>query len=180
MILTTRRKKVFSRCWIFCLIVVLLTVSYLSLPSLHSGSVQAANQGFVSSVGTKLYLNGQEYQFTGVNAFNLATYPGFNAGCGGYVADLDAFFSKLRPNSAVRLWAFQGAAVVNPSTKQVEWAGLDRVVNAAQKNGMKLILVLGNQDGNCDDGHYKDKTWYTDGYTKAFNDLGNGLTPLPF
>jgi hypothetical protein len=64
----------------------------------------AGGAGFVTAQGTKLYLNGQQYQFTGVNAFNLATYPGYNAGCGGPVNDLDAFFSKLRPNSIIRLW----------------------------------------------------------------------------
>lgn len=157
----------------------LLTCSII-IGSTFLSSAKAAGEGFVSANGTKLYLNGQEYQFTGVNAFNLATYPGFNAGCGGYVQDLDAFFSALRPNAAVRLWAFQGAAATNVTSKQLDWAGLDRVVNAAQKNGKKLILVLGNQDGHCDDGHYKDKTWYQTGYKQSFNDLGNGLTPMPY
>jgi hypothetical protein len=164
---------------VFRLIGVLLFFLVL-IQNLAVSKVEAASKGFVSSSGTKLYLNGQEYQFTGVNAFNLATYPGFNAGCGGYVEDLDAYFSKLRPNSVVRFWAFQGAAATNVTTKKLDWSSLDRVVNAAQKNGMKLIPVLGNQDGHCDDGHYKDKAWYSGGFNQSFNDLGNGLTPMPY
>ena len=157
----------------FALIMILITSGFLVKQA-------DADSSFVTAAGTKLYLHGQEYQFTGVNAFNLATFPGYNAGCGGYVENLDNFFSVLRLNSAVRLWAFQGAAAINPGTKKLDWAGLDRVVNAASKNGVKLILVLGNQDGNCDDGHYKDKAWYLGGYKQAYNDSGNGLTPLPY
>lgn len=135
---------------------------------------------YITASGTQLFLNGQPFQFTGVNAFNLGTYPGGNAGCGSYVADLDAFFSQLRTNSPVRMWAFQGTITTNPTTKQLDWTGLDRVVNAAQKNGKKLILVLGDQAGHCDDGHWKDKAWYQGGYKQVTNDYGNGLTPLPY
>jgi mannan endo-1,4-beta-mannosidase len=134
---------------------------------------------YISANGTKLYLNGEPYQFTGVNAFNLGSYVG-NAGCGGQVNDFDAFFSQLRPNSTVRMWAFQGSITTNVTTKQTDWTGLDRAVAAAHKYGNKLILVLGNQAGTCDDGHWKDKSWYEGGYKQAFNDSGNGLTPLPY
>lgn len=142
--------------------------------------VYADADQYVTAEGTKLYLNGEEFQFTGVNAFNLATYPGVNAGCGHYVENLDTFFNELRPNSVVRLWAFQGTGATHTVTKKLDWAGIDRVVNAAERNGKKLILVLGNQDGHCDDGHYKDRNWYEGEYTKAFNTTGNGLTPLPY
>jgi len=137
------------------------------------------NTPFVSAQGTNLYLNGSLYQFTGINAFNLGTYTG-NAGCGAEESNLDTIFSRLRPNSMVRVWAFQGSITTNPVTKKLDWTGLDRVVNAAQKDGDKLILVLGDQAGNCDDGHWRDTAWYAGGYTKAFNDYGNGLTPIPY
>lgn len=135
---------------------------------------------YVSAQGTSLYLHDQRYQFTGINAFNLGTYPGVNAGCGSFVSDVDAFFSNLRPNAAVRMWAFQGTIATNTTTKKLDWTGLDRVVNAAAKNGKKLILVLGDQSGHCDDGHWKDKAWYQGAYKQAVNDYGNGLTPLPY
>lgn len=178
---TAHKGKSHSGFFSKCILVSLFIFIFLAILNTYVTKTSAVSEpGFVTASGTKLYLNGEEYQFTGVNAYNLATYPGFNAGCGGYVADLDLFFSKLRPNSAVRLWAFQGGAATNPTTKKLDWAALDRVVNAAQKNGMKLILVLGNQDGNCDDGHYKDKSWYESGFKQVFNPLGNGLTPLPY
>lgn len=180
MLTSALNRKFLSSCFSVFLIITSLILSSLILQTPKVDQALAANSEFVSAQGTKLYLNGQQYQFTGVNAFNLATYPGFNAGCGGYVENLDNFFSKLRPNSVVRFWAFQGAAATNVKTKKLDWAGLDRVVNAAQKNGKKLILVLGNQDGHCDDGHYKDISWYQGGFEQSFNDIDNGLTPLSY
>jgi len=137
------------------------------------------NSPFVSAQGTNLYLNGSLYQFTGINAFNLGTYTG-NVGCGIEESNLNTVFSHLRPNSMVRVWAFQGSITTNPVTKKTDWTGLDRVINTAQKDGDKLILVLGDQAGNCDDGHWRDTAWYAGGYTKAINDYGNGLTPIPY
>jgi hypothetical protein len=142
--------------------------------------LKPATGSFITGKGQKLFLDGKEYTFTGVNAFNLATLPGSNAGCGGYVEDIDAYLSRLRPNSVVRLWASQGGMATNVTTKQLDWAGLDRVVAAAERNHVKLILVLGEQAGNCDDGHWRDRAWYMGGYRLAYNDLGNGLTPLPY
>lgn len=156
---------------------------FLILSALYSPvkkTLAEISNDYVKASGTKLSLHGQEYQFTGVNAFNLGTYPGANAGCGGYVENLDAFFAQLRPNSIVRMWAFQGTITTNVTTKRLDWTGLDRVVNAAEKNGKKLILVLGDQSGHCDDGHFKDKAWYEGGYKQSYNDLGNGLTPLSY
>src|SRR5476651_883296 len=80
----------------------------------------------------------------------------------------------------VRAWAFQGSITTNTTTKQTDWTGLDRVVAAAQKDGIKLILVLGDQAGTCDDSHWKDLSWYQGGYKQAFDDNGRGLTPLSF
>lgn len=171
--------------------VVFLTSVLFAIVSVHlSGTVSQASpekvyasypvSPFVKASGRELYLNGEKYQFTGVNAYNLGTYPGANAGCGSYVDNVDTFFSKLRPNSVIRMWAFQGATSTNVTTKQTDWTGLDRIVNAAERNGMKLILVLGEQSGHCDDGHYKDIAWYSGGYKEVTNDYGNGLTPLPY
>lgn len=148
------------------------------IPIFFPNTGTLVNTQYVSANGTNLYVNGGLYQFTGVNAFNLGTNPGTNAGCGGPITDLDNFFSKLRPNSTVRMWAFQGSITTNTTTQQTDWTGLDRVVTAAQKDGIKLILTLSSQSGTCDDGHWKDKSWYAGGYAQPFN--SNGLTPLTY
>jgi hypothetical protein len=134
----------------------------------------------VTRDGETLHLHGAPYRFVGINAYSLATWWGVNSGCGDQVDDLDGFFQQLRPNSMVRLWAWQGALAVNRASKQLDWTGLDRVVAAAERNTQKLILSLGSQSGTCDDGHWKDKAWYDGGYRQVHNDYGNGLTPLSY
>ncbi|MBL7513167.1 cellulase family glycosylhydrolase [Frankia nepalensis] len=118
--------------------------------------------GIVRAAGTSLKLNGQTYRFTGVNAYELATYWDVNAGCGGQVNDLDAFFGSLRPNSMVRTWAFQDLAT-NKHTGKRDWTGIDRVVKAAERHGQRLILTIGNHWADCDQPK-KGKEWYEDGY----------------
>ena len=138
------------------------------------------NTPYVSAYGTKLYVNGQQFKFTGANAYGLAGDPGSNVGCGGATANMDTFLAKLLPNSVVRLWAFQGSMATNPKTKKTDWTGLDKVVAAAAKNKIKLILVLGDQSGTCDDGHWRDPNWYSNDFKQVTNEYKNGLTPLPY
>ncbi len=149
------------------------------MPNLLSDTNDIPSIPFISAHGRQLYLNGEPYQFTGINAYSVGSFSG-NAGCGGQEDDLDALFSQLRPNSIVRMWAFQGSITTNVKTKQIDWTGLDRVIDAADRNGVKLLLVLTDQSGTCDDGHWKDKEWYRSGYKRAVNDLKNGLTPLAY
>ncbi|MEP7167092.1 MAG: cellulase family glycosylhydrolase [Candidatus Woesebacteria bacterium] len=163
---------------------LLLTQRFISAKKnevMPSPSVQGiVNTPYISANGTKLYVNGEQYQFTGVNAFHLGSLSGTNAGCGGEEKDLTKFFSTLRLNSVVRTWAFQGGIATNVQTKQTDWSGLDRVVQAASQSGIKLILTLGEQAGTCDDGRWKDRSWYESGFAQIQSDLKNGLTPLSY
>jgi mannan endo-1,4-beta-mannosidase len=121
-----------------------------------------------------------------VNAYEIGTEWGTNAGCGPMQTDaqLDQLFSSLPPNSLVRFWAFQGTIATNYTTHQLDWAPLDRVFAAAAEYGQRLIPVLAGQGGGCDNGHWQDPTWYTGGYRTVFNDAattdGRGLTQLSY
>jgi mannan endo-1,4-beta-mannosidase len=135
----------------------------------------------ITRSGSTLMLHGHAYRFTGVNAYELGTLWTTNAGCGNQLsnAQLDAFFAGLRPDSVVRFWAFQ-AQGVNRTTKRLDFTGLDRVFRAAERRGQRVLPVLGNQDGSCDDGHWKDKAWYAGGYAKRYNDDRRGLNAVPY
>jgi len=134
--------------------------------------------------GTKLTLGGQPYKFVGVNAYEMGTDWGHNAGCGGMFTDaqLDQFFSGLRPNSLVRFWAFQGTIGTNPTTDQPDWSGLDRVFDAAAQYHQRLIVVLTDQGGACDSYQWQDPAWYNGGFKVVSNDptYTHGLTPLSY
>jgi mannan endo-1,4-beta-mannosidase len=131
---------------------------------------------FVQRNGTQLLLHGKPYRVVGVNAYELATQWGVNPGCGAMLDDaaLDAFFTSLPPGSMVRVWGFQGSMGTNIHTHARDWGPLDRVVQAASRHGDRLLVSLGNQAGDCDDGHWKDSAWYRGGYRNLYP--GDGYT----
>ena len=131
-------------------------------------------------------LDGQVYRFIGVNAYELATDWGVNAGCGAMLDDeaLDSFFASLPADSLVRIWAWQGTIATNFKTHVLDWRPLDRVMNAAATHHQRVILSLAGQGGDCDNFHWQDPSWYGGGYNQVFNDPsstdGRGLTPLSY
>lgn len=128
-------------------------------------SAHAAVNGFVYAQGTKLYLNGGEYKFTGVNAYHLTTDYTINYGCGetNSQTDVDNFFASLRPNSMVRVWAFQQIGW-DKNTNSLDFALIDRVVKSAEAHNQKLILTLGDQWGPGCGEVRKTEAWYGGGY----------------
>src|SRR5205085_12291741 len=92
--------------------------------------------------------------------------------------DIDALFSTLRPNSIIRIWAWQGSMATNPKTQKPDYAGIDRVLDSAKKHKQKIIMSLGTQSGDCDGGKWKDLNWYDHGYKDTNNPTG--LTPLSY
>src|SRR3954452_1551634 len=160
-----------------------LLAAWAVLLALGVGGADAAppDQNVITRSGATLMLHGQAYRFTGVNAYELATYWSVNAGCGAQLSDseLDAFFAGLRPDSVVRFWAFQALAV-NKSSRTLDFTGIDRVFAAAERRGQRLLPVLGNQSGTCDDGHWKDAAWFGGGYGGTYDDSGRGLQVMPY
>jgi hypothetical protein len=125
----------------------------------------AAPEG-LSVSGTELELGGRPYHDVGLDAFELATQWGVNAGCGGMLTDtaLNSFFAGLPSRSLVRIWAFQGGLATNIHTGQLDWAPLDRVFAAATAHHDLLVVSLTDQAGTCDDQLFKQLSWYRGGY----------------
>lgn len=129
--------------------------------------------GFVTRCGDQLCLGGKVWTFTGVNAYEAATDWGVNYGCGtmpGWQggADLATLFSSLRPGDVVRFWAFQALAT-NYTTKQLDWAPIDNVINTAAEYGIKVIPALTDQSGICDDNYWHDTAWYAGGFDNVYD-----------
>ncbi|MGO9583668.1 MAG: beta-mannosidase [Acidimicrobiales bacterium] len=135
--------------------------------------------GVITASGRQLELDGQPYNFVGVNAYELATDWGVNYGCGPMLTDaqLDAFFASLRPNSLVRFWAFEGSMAINIQTGQIDWAPLDRVFAAASAYHQRLIVSLTDQGGACDGNEWYDPTWYLGGFRSPRVDVENPVGP---
>jgi mannan endo-1,4-beta-mannosidase len=133
-----------------------------------------------------LTLGGRPYEFVGVNAYEIGTMWGTNAGCGPMETDaqLDQLFSTLPPDSLVRFWAFEATIAIDQSTRLLDWAPLDRVFAAAARYHQRLVPVLAGQGSGCDGGHWQDVSWYDGGFQTVFDDPsttdGRGLTPLSY
>ncbi len=166
-------------------VAILLVAGGLAFASTTAGAATSSS-GDIGSSGGHLVLDGQPYRFLGVNAYELATDWGANAGCGAMVGEeqLNAFFASLRPNSLVRIWAFQGSMATNVKTHQLDWGPLDRVFTAAAAHGQRLIVSLTDQGGTCDNDHWQDLSWYDGGFMDVVNAPSNtdgkGLTPLSY
>jgi hypothetical protein len=102
-------------------------------------------------------------------------------------AQLDRFFDGLPPNALVRTWAWQGTMTTHHRTGERDWGPLDRVVAAAERHGVLLVLSATSQSGGCDDDHWKDPSWYRsgfrsqwpgDGYTRTASSFDTYLTEL--
>jgi hypothetical protein len=119
------------------------------------------------------YLGG-DFRFTGVDAYELNTDWSFNEGCGTDVSigQIDQLFSSLGPGTTVRVWFFQQFAIQQYGGPW-DWAAMDRLVEAADHYGVHLIATLGNQDGTCDDGVWKDPSWYTTGWKTVDKNWGD-------
>jgi len=137
----------------------------------------AALSGFLARCGNGLCLDGKPYRFAGFNAYSMATQWATNIGCGSQVDDLDGYFSALRPASLTRVAAEQQQAI-DPTSHQLSFTALDRLVAAAQRHGQKLSLTLGNEWAGCDDGIQKDLAWYAGGYRQVRN--STGFYPLSY
>lgn len=133
----------------------------------------------VTSLGTKLLLNGNKHVFTGVNAYELGTWWDVNPGCGSQVDNLDQLFSSLPPHSLVRFWAFQSLAV-NKHTHTWDFTALDRVFKAAAAHGDYLIATLSDQAGTCDGDYFHNDAWYKGGYKTLHESDGEGRNITSF
>ncbi|KAH7029052.1 cellulase [Microdochium trichocladiopsis] len=119
--------------------------------------------GFVTASGTKFQLDGEDFYFAGSNAYYLPFLQ--NA------TDVDAGLAaaKAAGLSVIRTWGFNDKnRTYNPSgkpqygaegggptdivfqwfesdgTTTIDLSGFDKVVNAAEKHGIKLLIALTN------------------------------------
>ncbi len=150
------------------LLATIATVATVVVAPVMAAPASAATQGVLGVSGTTFTVNGVPAEITGYDAYSLGTQSGVNAGCGGNfnANQLAAFFKAVPAGSLVRFDAFQGAIGTQVSTDQITWAPLDRIFTAAAAAHVWLIPVLANEYGGCDDGQYKDLSWFQGGYTQ--------------
>jgi len=120
--------------------------------------------GFVGVSGRQLELDGTAVPFVGVNAPEAASSDATGSWFCGAPIDVAALFASLAPHALVRVWFTQQAATDRNGERR--WDGLDRVVHAAEASPQqpKLVVSLGTQSGDCDDGAWHGSAWYAGGW----------------
>jgi mannan endo-1,4-beta-mannosidase len=159
--------------------VLLVAVCLFPLLPITPAKAQV-DPGFVTVQGTQFRLGGEQFRFVGFNLFDAAATESYKCASWDRFSDseLDAAIKYMRDHggaSVLRFWAFQ--KYTNGGT---DWSGIDRVINIAKANGIKVIPVLENGQSHCTGQatakyNYEGDTWYTDGYKEPF-----GTDPLSY
>ena len=143
---------------------LVLAVACGLLAACGSGA-RPAPPGFLSVDGTSLRLDGEPIVLRGINVYNAAS----TGQCWYDMRDelpraLDTLRTRAGAN-VIRVWFFESLAT---SEGRRDWAAFDRVLATARAHGLKVVPVLTDQWGACEDGRYKDVTWYEQGYRSAY------------
>jgi endo-1,4-beta-mannosidase len=141
-----------------------------ALPSVAShGDIPTSSGGFVTRAGRTLFVDGEEFRFTGLNIYNA------NSRTCGQVVDLDQALDELGPGKRViRPWFFQGLATTSEVMR--DWSRFDATLATAEEHGAKVIPTLANQWPDCEQGYgFKTKAWYEDAYASV--DDPDGTVP---
>ena len=116
-------------------------------------------------------LGGAHFRFTGLNIYN-ANSTGtcwYDMASGSTLSDsLTAIGSG---KEAMRAWFFQSLATSNGDR---DWTAFDHTLAVARSHGVKVIVTLGNQWGDCETSGYRTDQWYAGGYL-ARRDPGMSL-----
>ncbi len=117
--------------------------------------------GFVTRNGSRLLLAGVPYRFAGSNIYNANSIDNcwYTLGSGG---GLDSSLTAIGSGQKVfRAWFFQSLATKNGVRN---WSAFDHTLAVAKAHGQRVIVTLGNQWGDCEDGVYKSESWYQSAY----------------
>ncbi len=162
-----RRRSLFAL--VLVPIIVLLGARFTQASDAEA-SLPSNLTGIVHSSDGQLSLSGRPFQAVGFNDYRLT------ASDGGYVCDsgygalsdgqLGDLLDRARAAGAtvIRTWFFQSSWDPNGDGSG-DWAPFDRVVSAAAERGLRVVPVLANQWGDCENGAAdKDLAFYQSGY----------------
>lgn len=132
---------------------------------------QAGADWTIRRDGARLTKNGHLWRMVGGNNYRAAGGPPALAcqssgTAQGHTAHLEALLGQMAKDglNTLRVWAFQ--SYTGPGGD--DFAALDRLVAAAGKHHVRLIMVLENQWADCTQGGTKPASWYASGYRAPY------------
>jgi endo-1,4-beta-mannosidase len=151
-------------------ITVVVAVIGLSGCGAHS-----VNDDFVTRSGSSFELDGRPFRFVGFNLYDAAASDLYSCSPSTRLSDanLNATMEYLHDQlgtSVIRFWAYQ-----TYTQGGTDFAGMDRVIDAARHAGLRVIPVLEDGPGDCSSGvkgvskaASEGDTWYTQGYKQPY------------
>jgi endo-1,4-beta-mannosidase len=129
-----------------------------------------ARGDFVTASSTALCLAGQPYRFVGVNRYDLLSSPRYTCGRRYDDAELERWASEAAGIGArvIRTWAF--SAFTDGGR---DFSPLDRVLDAARRHDLRLVLTLDNEWKDCGDPDpttpdgRKGRDWFAGGWEQT-------------
>lgn len=135
----------------------------------------ADGDGFVGVDGSDFVLDGSPFRFVGVNIYDAASSDRYSCRAATQMSDTE-LVSTLRylhdeaGATVLRFWAYQ-----TYTQGATYWDGVDRVLAAAKRTGMKVIPVLEDGPGDCTTSEgrvpkaeFEGDTWFTRGYRQPY------------
>jgi hypothetical protein len=123
---------------------------------------------FVRRTGATLWLHGDSFSFLGPVSWAAA---GNTTGCRvtAYPTQDDALTQTFDDMvdmkvTGFRIWAFQSYAGAGGR----DYSSFDKVVAYARRAGVRLIMVLENNRGDCTQGGQRDDAWFGSGYLAPY------------
>jgi endo-1,4-beta-mannosidase len=134
--------------------------------------------GFVGVAGGQLCLDGRPFRFLGANRYDLLSSPRYR--CGRHYADdeLERLVDEAAATGlrVLRTWAFS-----TYTDGGRDLAALDRLLDAARRQDLRLVLTLENEwsdcttpDGSTSDGR-KGPAWFAGGWRDTLGPYLDGM-----
>jgi mannan endo-1,4-beta-mannosidase len=141
-----------------------------------SGSDPRTESQFVTRSGTTLRLDGSVFRFVGFNLYDAAASDIYSCSPSTRLDDdelADAMKAvKDSGGTVLRFWAYQTYTAGGSN-----YEGVDRVIAAARREGLRVLPALEDGPGNCSTGEgavplarADGGRWYADGYRVPYGD----------
>lgn len=136
----------------------------------------STSEKFVTRSGTTLQVDGSRFRFIGFNLYDAAASDLYSCSPSTRLDDagLAAAMRAVRDagGTVVRFWAYQ-----TYTAGGTNYSGVDRVIAAARKEGLRVLPSLEDGPGNCSTGEgavplaqADGGQWYVDGYRRPYGD----------
>lgn len=117
--------------------------------------------GFLQAQGTGFVVDGRPYRMKGLDIYNANSVDNcwYNLGAGDR---LQQAMSRMgTAANTVRAWFFQSLAQRGGMR---DFSVFDHTLAVARARGLKVVVTLGNQWGDCETAGYRGLSWYQGGY----------------